>query len=351
MNTLDKLVPERMKFSSPDSDITHARLIDAFVDDTSLGYTDAGFLTLETLIAKLNTIAQTWEKLLFYSGGALNLKKCTWYAIYWEWKDGRPQPRDISATDPTLQLTTQGDSTPIAIIRLPLSQASRILGVHLAPDGNFSTQLRILKNKANEFSIRLRSPRLTPQDIHTFHRTMYSPSMKFVLPTLAVDEEELAPIQTNILSAMLQKMGYSSKLPTAIRHGPTSLGGLDLLDLRTELGITNLKFMRDSIYRNSAAGTLIILNAKYSQIESGLSEPLLENPSLHSSYLTPSWVMSVRQFLFQHNLTVTLTDTLRVELRGPNDKCIMDLEALTRYTPIQKRYQSRPPSSSSDYTL
>jgi hypothetical protein len=136
---------------------------------------------------------------------------------------------------------------------------------------------------------------------------------------------------------MLQNMGYSSKLPTAIRHGPTSLGGLDLLDLRTELGITNLKFMRDSIYRNSAAGTLIILNAKYSQIESGLSEPLLEHPSLHVSYLTPSWVMSVRQFLFQHNLTVTLTDTLRVELRGPNDKCIMDLEALTRYTPIQQK--------------
>jgi hypothetical protein len=49
---------------------------------------------------------------------------------------------------------------------------------------------------------------------------MYTPALKYVLPALAVDEEELAPIQSKILPVMLQKLGYSSKLPTKIRHGP-----------------------------------------------------------------------------------------------------------------------------------
>ena len=63
---------------------------------------------------------------------------------------------------------------------------------------------------------------------------MYSPAMKYVLPglavdkeelqnilpALAVDEEELQNIQTKVLSAMLQKLGYSSETPTAVRHGP-----------------------------------------------------------------------------------------------------------------------------------
>ena len=71
----------------------------------------------------------------------------------------------------------------------------------------------------------------------TFHRTTYGPSMRYVIPALAIDEEELAPVQSNILASMLQKLGYSSKLPTATCHGPKELGGLDLLDLRTELGI------------------------------------------------------------------------------------------------------------------
>jgi hypothetical protein len=58
MNTLDRIIPERMTFRSPNSSQRHDRLIDAFVDDTSLGFTDPGMLTLETRIAKLNHIAQ-----------------------------------------------------------------------------------------------------------------------------------------------------------------------------------------------------------------------------------------------------------------------------------------------------
>lgn len=92
--------------------------------------------------------------------------------------------------------------------------------------------------------------------------------MRYVLPALAVDEEELAPIQSKILASMLQKLGYSSKMPVAIRHGPVELGGLALIDLRTELGISNLKYMRDSIFSDTEVGKLMILNVKYSQIES-----------------------------------------------------------------------------------
>ena len=76
MNTLDRMIPERMQFDSPDTHMRHSRLIDAFVDDTSLGFTDTGYITLETMISKLNHMAQTWKKLLYYSGGALNLPKC-----------------------------------------------------------------------------------------------------------------------------------------------------------------------------------------------------------------------------------------------------------------------------------
>ena len=133
MHMMDRLVPEQMEFKSPDTELLQqTRLIDAFADDTSLGYADAGFLTLEALIATLNNIAQTWEKLLFYSGGALNLSKCSWYVLFWDWKLGRLQVREIAATDRELKLTTQGTQNSTPIKRFPLTHASRILGVHLA---------------------------------------------------------------------------------------------------------------------------------------------------------------------------------------------------------------------------
>jgi hypothetical protein len=73
--------------------------------------------------------------------------------------------------------------------------------------------------------------------------------------------------------------------------------------------------MRDSIFSDTEVGKLMMLNVKYSQIESGIKEPLLEYPSILISYLNPTWILSARQFLSQHNMKVTLTDTLDVAIR------------------------------------
>ncbi len=260
--------------------------------------------------------------------------------LHWTWaKNGRPTLSKIEPHHKDLTLTTQGqdEKPPTTITRCDTDTATRILGVYLSPDGDFSTQLKILKKKADTFAHRLRLPRLTPQDILTFHRTTYGPSMRYVLPSLAVDEEELNTVQVKILSAMLNKLGHTSKLSTEIRHGPIEMGGLALIDLRTELGISQLKYLRDSIFSDSSeSGKLIIMSLKYSQIEAGIVEPLLEHPSIHLPYLTPSWLTSVRQYLYQHTLTVSITDSLRVILRGQHDQCIISSPLLTHYTATQK---------------
>jgi DNA-binding transcriptional MerR regulator len=63
MNTMDRVVHQRVSFSSPDSKMDHTRLIDAFVDDTSLSYTNNGTQTYEEMVATIEQIAGTWERL------------------------------------------------------------------------------------------------------------------------------------------------------------------------------------------------------------------------------------------------------------------------------------------------
>ena len=334
MFTLDKLVPERMDFSSPIH--THSRLIDAFVDDTSMGFTDSGNLSCAEMIERLTIIAQHWEKLLYYSGGSLNLKKCSWYVMYWEWIEGRPRLRPIETTDPQVTLTQGAGTTHLPIQRLPLDQASRILGVHLSPEGDFSKHLSVMKAKADLLANNIRSPKLTASDITIFHRTIYKPAMKYSLPSVAVDEEMLKPVQSKIIASILNGLGVARTIPTAIRHGPAAMGGLDLLDLRTEMGISSLKLLRDSIFSMSETGKMILINLHYSQVESGLGTPLLEVPSIPVSYLTPTWITSIRQFLFQHNLQLTLTDTTTYPLRHKYDDYIMNADHLTRYHKIER---------------
>ena len=126
---------------------------------------------------------------------------------------------------------------------------------------------------------------------------MYGPAMTYPLVAMAVDEEALDCIQTPVLPIIVQKLGINCNLPVAIRHGPIELGGLSLTDLRTELGIETLKYLRNSIYCQTAAGDTIQATLKHLQQESGIGEALLEVPTRYVPYLTPTWVTSIRQYM------------------------------------------------------
>jgi hypothetical protein len=117
-------------------------------------------------------------------------------------------------------------------------------------------------------------------------------------------------------------MNVSSKLPIAIRHGPTELGGLSHFDLRTEMGIEQIKLLRDSVYSNSASGKLIMINLHAMQLEAGVGFGLLEEPSIKIPYLTPTWITSVRSFMANHNLQITITDQPKLAVTHSPNVCI-----------------------------
>jgi hypothetical protein len=343
MNTIDKVIADRTSFESIDGIYKHSRLMDAYVDDTAIGITSAADdEDMDSLIEKIERTAQTWEQLLFYSGGALNLSKCSWSVCYWTWIKGTPTLQEPSKeSNRTVQLTQQGSTSKTTIKNCPTTEAQRILGVYLNPIGDFTRQIAAMKTKADGFARTLRSPRLSKQDILTFHRTMYTPAMKYALPAMAVDEEELHTIQTGAMSALIQRLGFSSKTPLAIRHGPPELGGLGLLDLRTELGIAQIKLLRDAIITGKEVGKLVLLSLQYSQREAGITTPLLERPDIPVPYITPTWITSLRQYLYTHNITISITDTYVVRLKAPHDCCIMQPSYLRGYTTTQQAHINR----------
>jgi hypothetical protein len=153
---------------------------------------------------------------------------------------------------------------------------------------------------------------------------------------LAVDEEELHSVQSKILAAVLQKYGISSKTPIPLRHGPLDMGGLDLPDLRTEMGIAQLKLLRNAVFAKTEVGKLILLSLKYSQIEAGISQPLMEHPEIPMSYISPTWLLSLRQYMYQHNLALTFSDQLHINYQGQYDRCIMQQAMLKRYSKQQQ---------------
>lgn len=130
------------------------------------------------------------------------------------------------------------------------------------------------------FAARLLSPKIGATEALIFHRSIYIPTMRYGLSAISASEEEMAGIQSKVLSSILRKLHVSRHLLTSIRHGPIEIGGLALYDMRTEIGIENIKFLRNAIYSHSSAGQLILLNLQYLQLEAGIGDGLLEQPQI-----------------------------------------------------------------------
>ena len=62
---------DRMSFIDPTAWEELQGLLDSFVDDTTLGLTDCDKLSYNELIHHTQELAQTWERVLHYSGGVL----------------------------------------------------------------------------------------------------------------------------------------------------------------------------------------------------------------------------------------------------------------------------------------
>jgi hypothetical protein len=88
-----------------------------------------------------------------------------------------------------------------------------------------------------------RHPNVSQDHVLSIHVALVLP-----FATMAVNEEELHNLQTKIAPTILQRLGASSttSTPTVIRHGPTDLAVMDIVDMRTELGIKMIKCLASS---------------------------------------------------------------------------------------------------------
>jgi hypothetical protein len=168
------------------------------------------------------------------------LSKCFNLVLYWEWPHGIPVLRTPSPEDPTIVLTS-GSSTSVSTIkRLDPNTASRTLGVFLSLTSEWTKQIEVLKAKMDKLAGRLLTSILSFDDVCVFYQSIYTPSIRYVLPALSIDEKHLEEIQTCSIEALLVRKGFNRHLPRRITHGPQAWGGLGILDIKTEGGLSQI---------------------------------------------------------------------------------------------------------------
>ena len=118
-----------------------------FVDDytcISGGKTSDSF---EELKIKMTQDVQLWHDLLWASGGKLELSKCGYHLIYYEFNpEGIPKMKIAPLSDKVILTNDKNDDVPINAKSIFTPRLN--LGHYKSPAGNRNTQATKLKEKA-----------------------------------------------------------------------------------------------------------------------------------------------------------------------------------------------------------
>jgi hypothetical protein len=329
--SLRLLVNRGMLFKTPDGSQSVERYSDAFVDDAQNGLNDAHLQhpwTLQVLSQRLQAMSQTWEKLLFCSGGSLELSKCFYYLIHWKWVDGLPQMTtklEMEMSIPGITLTSGFSPLQVPIHHWDVTETHVTLGARLNPYCDDVEQVIYLRAQANRIANLIHKSNLSSWEAFIAYRYCWIPSVTYLLPTTTMSDTDLHSIQTQATGSFLLKMGFNRKYPHVVCYGPLEFGGLTFRDLFTEQGALRIKSLMEHIYHDTETGKMIMIAIQSLQMEAGTAAHLLTDPTPPLVYIEPCWILAIRQFMATHQLSLEFKTSWNFRLARDKDAYIMDV--------------------------
>jgi hypothetical protein len=310
-----------VSFCDPVNELNHRRTSDRFVDDIThffnmgLKHSLQTTIQVSDIIRGLEQEGQTRERLLWTTGGKLELSKCLYCLLIYKFApDGTPH----------LEAATNMEQDHVALtpetspIRNPIdhqdnSQAHITFGIWLTPEGTQAKQYSESLTKSKRFANGGIEAPMTRYEAATAYWTMWLLSVTFGFSSTTLNYRQLDAIQKLMINAILPKMGYSLKTTRDVVFGPRRYLGIGLRHLGPEQGVQQTLLLLKHLQANHKLSTLLRIGLTWFQLHAGITEPVLECPDTYIPYLEIGWFRSLRQFLcsIQAEIHVELTHIAR----------------------------------------
>jgi hypothetical protein len=301
--------------------------ITGFVDDVTHWYslTDKNG-NIEDMIEDLTIAAQWWEQLLNSSGGKLELSKCFYYLIYWEYNDeGIPAMRHIRNDQYKVTIKDSETNETFTIDSKSCDLSHKTLGVMECPNGNYKDEYSRLMKKSQSFAQRISQNNISRREAHVLYRTTYIPSMRYSMSIGTFNLEQTKKIQGITTQHFMANMGYNRCMPKAITYGPKELGGLGLQHLYSIQGSEKICTMIRLMRTKRQAGMIIKIQLQWAQRISGTYNSILMDTSTELPQLEDEkWIVTLRHYLQISGLQIWIQNFFHDEKQCKYDKYIMD---------------------------
>jgi hypothetical protein len=138
-----------------------------------------------TIVDILQIGAQHWEKLLFTSGGKLELSKCFLYIMHWKFSsEGIPSLTSKDELPHQLLLHQGNDRVPTEILQKDCGDSHKTLGVMKAPNRSQASKIARLHLKCNIHAKAILSNGVTQSDAPIAYKVYHLTSVGYSLGTI-----------------------------------------------------------------------------------------------------------------------------------------------------------------------
>jgi hypothetical protein len=196
-------------FHSPHPNKHCKHIGEAFVDNTSLWLLQLGMLLAAT-IQLMTSTAQCWERLLYSTGGSLQLSKCFCYRISWHFTStGKPTMVHSTDDGPPIQLISGSSlADPQMIQHLPTNQGQCTLGICLSPNSNDTHEFQYRLQQATQMKQKIAAVPLGCEHIGVSFQSIWQMMIQYPLGTTCFTIKQCSKLQARYLPTFLSKIGH-----------------------------------------------------------------------------------------------------------------------------------------------
>ncbi len=326
-------------FTNPISNISIHDHATQYVDDktdmlniqgiTTNNNSDLSLQPHEQLFEYANKNSNIWAELQWISGGDLNFNKCFCYYIdpHYDYKTNSIKYTSKYKAPGEITVTNPATKQPAPLIREEPHTARRTLGVHLAPNGNSTTQTKVCIEKAKSFLGKLRHSKLPQQTKWKAITTVMSPGVLYPLVASTCTKDELDRIDRVIASAKCNALGLNEHFPRALLYGPLSYGGMQLPTAHASTVIERINYFLYHTRLSTNIGQKLEISLAFTQLETGLLQPFLSSSyTSYGTYATSTLMKCIwaQTEPFGLHLKPNADSYWLPKLQGSGDIAIMD---------------------------
>jgi len=199
-----------LTFQDPQEKIAIKYIMTGFVDDTTHWVNNfesaiKGKYSINAMYQDTQQTAQWWEQLLHATGGKLELPKCFYYPIIWNFDDeGIPQ---LEPTIPKqIHILSSETGARVRISSKSPHDSHKTLGIMENPSGNYDDEYNSILFKAQKWKNSISNQYLSCQESKIFYQSFFLPSIRYHLTVGTFTNAQLHQIQHPTLQLILPRI-------------------------------------------------------------------------------------------------------------------------------------------------